>query len=87
MSLPKKDLPLDLPPWAHTVLSAKAKTSGAESLKSLCESILEREAAKEAMAARYLAAQLDASGVEASDWERHLPRSGGFADSGFGGAA
>lgn len=82
MALPKKDAPLQLPVWAHTILNAKARRAGT-TLKRWCESILEREAAKEAMDARYLAAQMDANGVEPSDWERAGLRATTFDDSQF----
>jgi hypothetical protein len=82
VSLPRKDIPLSLPVWAHTILGAKSKRNGA-TLKRWCEAILEREAAKEAMDARYLAAQMEANGVEPSDWERAGARAGVFDDSAF----
>lgn len=87
MSLPKKDMPLDLTMRAHTVLSATAKTSGAKSLKAFCEAILEREAERYAMAARYLAAQMEANGIDPSDWERDPKHASVFSESGFGGGA
>lgn len=75
MSLPKQDLPLQLPQWAHKVFKTKsdrAKRMGSSlSIKNICEAILCREAAREADEARYLAAELDANGVDPKDYERY----------------
>lgn len=82
MSLPKKDVPLQLPQWAHKVYETKAKRSGVRSsIKAICEAILCREAAREADEARYLAAELDASGVEPKEYERYRVQG---SDSQFG---
>jgi len=85
MSLDQKDLPLQLPVWAHAVLKAKAAQAGAKvSLKNYCEALLCRAAAKEAAEARYLAAQLDASGVAPKEYDRYrIGSNGGFSDSIF----